>query len=152
MIIKKASLSFDEELTPLTRVDKIILHHSEEPLDVHGMHELHKQTYGLSGIGYNYYIEQNGEIYEGRGMNIGSHTKGHNSKSVGICLAGNFESGPPATAQIESAVTLVSNIAHHHELQVKSIVGHNEIDNSHACPGLFFDLDVFRDKVRRLEG
>ena len=152
MIIKKASLQFDEELTPLTKVEKIIIHHSEEEdLDVVGIHNWHKSKYGSSGIGYNYYILENGEIFEGRGMNVGAHTKGLNSKSIGICLAGNFDIRPPTSAQLEAAATLTSNFVFHHELQVKCVIGHREADSNKSCPGLFFDLDVFRDRVRRLE-
>lgn len=152
MLIKKASLEFDEVLVPLTKIERIILHHSgEEGLELWGIHQLHKERYGWSGIGYNYFIEKNGDIYEGRGLNVGAHAKGHNSKSIGICLAGNFDLSPPNTAQLESSAILVSNLIDHTDLQLKSVYGHRELDSDKSCPGLFFDLEVFKDRVRRLE-
>lgn len=46
-----------------------------------------------SDIGYNFLVGEDGNVYEGRGWGkTGAHTVGYNSKSVGICFIGNFES------------------------------------------------------------
>ncbi|MFA7169649.1 MAG: N-acetylmuramoyl-L-alanine amidase [Candidatus Paceibacterota bacterium] len=51
---------------------------------------------GFGDIGYNYLIDPNGNIYEGRkGGNgvIGGHASGFNSGSVGISIIGNYQDG-----------------------------------------------------------
>lgn len=42
-------------------------------------------------IGYNFVVGEDGNIYEGRGWSKhGAHSVSYNSKSIGICLIGNF--------------------------------------------------------------
>ena len=44
-------------------------------------------------IGYNFLVGEDGNIYEGRGWGKhGAHSKPYNSKSIGICMIGNFNS------------------------------------------------------------
>lgn len=48
---------------------------------------------GWSDIAYNYLIDPNGIIYEGRGNNVqGAHAQGANVGTMGVCLLGNYES------------------------------------------------------------
>lgn len=54
-------------------------------------------------IGYHYFIDKNGGITQGRlEKDIGAHTIGYNDKSIGICLAGNFDATLPTEAQINA--------------------------------------------------
>lgn len=56
-------------------------------------------------IGYHYFIDKNGKVTQGRAdTDEGAHTKGMNLKSLGICLAGNFDRTLPTKAQ-ETALT-----------------------------------------------
>ncbi len=42
-----------------------------------------------SDIGYHYVIRRNGELEEGRPVNVqGAHTSGHNKDTIGVCLVG----------------------------------------------------------------
>lgn len=44
---------------------------------------------GWSGIGYHYFIKTDGTLEKGRSLGkIGAHVKGHNKRSIGICLNG----------------------------------------------------------------
>lgn len=44
-------------------------------------------------IGYNFLIGGDGNVYEGRGWGKhGAHSSPYNSKSIGICIIGNFTS------------------------------------------------------------
>lgn len=46
-----------------------------------------------SDIGYNFVVGEDGNVYEGRGWDkIGAHAPSYNSKSIGICMIGNFVS------------------------------------------------------------
>lgn len=48
-----------------------------------------RQNYNLEALGYHYLIYTNGTIVTGRHMNeIGAHTQGFNSASIGICMVG----------------------------------------------------------------
>lgn len=50
-------------------------------------------TKGWDDIGYNFIIGEDGNIYEGRGWGKkGAHSKPFNSKSIGICIIGNYMS------------------------------------------------------------
>lgn len=48
---------------------------------------------GWSDIGYNFLVGEDGNVYEGRGWDKqGAHSKPFNSKSIGICIIGNYTS------------------------------------------------------------
>ncbi|WP_326797439.1 N-acetylmuramoyl-L-alanine amidase [Streptomyces sp. NBC_01808] len=43
---------------------------------------------GWSGVGYNFMVDQNGAIYEGRGWGlVGAHCPGHNRTGIGVYVA-----------------------------------------------------------------
>lgn len=46
-------------------------------------------TRGFKDIGYHLVIRRDGRVEKGRALDaIGSHVKGHNANSVGVCMAG----------------------------------------------------------------
>lgn len=53
----------------------------------------HMNNKGWSDIGYNFVIGEDGNVYEGRGWGKkGAHSIPFNSKSIGICIIGNYSS------------------------------------------------------------
>lgn len=47
---------------------------------------------GFDTIGYHYVIRRNGEVEAGRPENaIGAHVRGHNTRSIGVCLVGGVD-------------------------------------------------------------
>ncbi|WP_079494635.1 N-acetylmuramoyl-L-alanine amidase [Maledivibacter halophilus] len=47
---------------------------------------------GWSGSGYHFLVPKDGEIHRGRPENtIGAHCKSHNTRSLGICVQGNYD-------------------------------------------------------------
>ncbi|GFM88997.1 N-acetylmuramoyl-L-alanine amidase [Pseudomonas cichorii] len=47
---------------------------------------------GFDTVGYHYVIRRNGELETGRAEStIGAHVRGHNSNSIGVCLAGGVD-------------------------------------------------------------
>ena len=47
---------------------------------------------GWVDIGYNYLVDFNGTVYDGRPLNIcGAHCYGYNDKAIGVAAIGNFE-------------------------------------------------------------
>ena len=82
----------------INNIKKIIVHCSDTPddcdLEAKDIHVMH-QGFGWDGIGYHKVILRNGVIQNGRPEYwIGSHVKGINSISLGVCLIGrkNFTS------------------------------------------------------------
>jgi|GEM_PF-6019682 len=94
----------------MTNPSHIIVHHSGDnlvwpvgtdfKLVVQAYWDEHVNTNGWADIGYNWLIDRNGVIYEGRGDGIrGAHFSCMNQATTGICLIGNFElETPTATA------------------------------------------------------
>lgn len=77
----------------MRKLNEIILHCSatEEGKDftVDDIRKWHVQGNGWKNIGYHYVIYRDGTIHEGRPIEqVGAHTKGHNSNSIGICYVG----------------------------------------------------------------
>lgn len=53
--------------------------------------EFHIQHRQWNDIGYNFLVAPTGDVFEGRGWGVvGSHAPKYNSKSVGICLIGDY--------------------------------------------------------------
>ncbi|MCH8555347.1 MAG: N-acetylmuramoyl-L-alanine amidase [Schleiferiaceae bacterium] len=71
--------------------------------------DFHVNTNGWDDVGYNWLIDPNGNIYEGRGSGKrGAHFSCMNGASTGICLIGNYSNTPatsPAIAALEALLT-----------------------------------------------
>ena len=92
---------------------------------------------GFNTIGYHYLIGLNGERWNGRPIEqIGAHTTGHNTNSIGICYVGGLDMNlkPKDTRTPAQKTALISLIK---ELKQKylqaTIHGHREFANK-ACP------------------
>lgn len=88
------------------------------------------------GISYTFVVFPSGRIYEGHSIGrVGAHTKGQNSISVGIALAGNYEINEVTSAQKASLAWLLN-----HGVE-KGWWTENKLDGGHrdtkatACPG-----------------
>jgi len=58
---------------------------------------------GWDGLGYTFVIHKDGDVWRGRPEHrSGAHTVNHNSSSIGICLAGNFDATMPTKEQEEA--------------------------------------------------
>ena len=128
----------------MRKINKIIIHCSATP---EGRHHTAKdidswhRAQGWKGIGYHYVILLDGTVETGRPESeIGAHTTGHNSDSIGICYIGgvNQEMNPKDTRtaeQRESMRKLVRELLLKYPLA--TIHGHREFANK-ACPS--FDV------------
>lgn len=97
---------------------------------------------GWLDVGYHFVIRRNGTVEDGRPHDvIGSHAKGYNSTSLGICLVGGINAkGNPENnftpEQFNSLKLLL--IAHKRTYPQAKIVGHRDLDSGKACPS--FDV------------
>ncbi len=89
-------------------VSHLIVHHefgsntsSDWAARVRSVQNFHINGNGWSDIGYNFLIDPNGVIYEGRagGDNaVGAHFCGRNRNTMGVCMLGDYSSITPTTA------------------------------------------------------
>lgn len=86
-------------------------------------------------IGYHWFIEKDGTIKQGRAdEDIGLHTIGMNSRSIGICLAGNFDFYEPTFAQMRMLGRVIAMYAGKYRIPASKIVPHR-IFSTKSCYG-----------------
>jgi hypothetical protein len=99
------------------------------------------------------YINNQPEILVGRPMNIkGAHCPegDMNNKAISVCVMGNFDKKKPSDEiLIILAKRLVIPLMYLAHIPVEHIVGHRDYAPYKSCPGKKFDLDYFRDLVKR---
>ncbi|GAA4275155.1 hypothetical protein GCM10022258_44510 [Aquimarina gracilis] len=140
-----------------SNVTHLIVHHefgsntsSDWAARVRAVQNFHINGNGWSDIGYNFLVDPNGVIYEGRagGDNaIGAHFCGRNRNTMGVCMLGDYSSVTPTTATQNSLKRLLAwkadkeNInplgsSFHYSVNraLTHISGHRDAGCS-ACPG-----------------
>ena len=98
-----------------------------------------------SDIAYHYAIDVQGNVYEGRPINVrGAHAAGANTGNIGIVFLRDFQSGPiwdidptddtpPPPVMVDAATALITQL----EVQygIDTVVGHKDIVTGTECPG-----------------
>lgn len=139
-MIQKLGLRFTKPLTPLKKVDKIVVHHPAHPTwNIFDIHDYHQRKKGWIGIGYNYGVTKDGKAQEGRGKHQGAHCLGWNDKSLGICFLGDFTVQKPTEEQYKAGAKLIAQLVREHGLRVVDVVPHSALDST-QCPGKNFDM------------
>ncbi|MFQ5885849.1 MAG: N-acetylmuramoyl-L-alanine amidase, partial [Anaerolineae bacterium] len=158
-VISRAGWGADESLTnsepEYERPQKLVIHHtvtsnfSPDPAAaVRAVFYYHAVTLGWGDIGYNFLVDWQGNIYEGRkggdGV-VGGHARRYNYGSIGIALLGDFTS-TDITPQMEQAlVDLIAWEADRYGIdprkgsyfidrEIPNIVGHRDLLQT-SCPG-----------------
>lgn len=86
-------------------------------------------------IGYHYFIDKTGKVTQGRAdADEGAHVRGMNLKSIGICLAGNFDATLPTAEQTEALTEVLKELSAKHSIPVANIVPHRKFSNK-TCYG-----------------
>lgn len=116
---------------------------------VRAIYYYHAVTNGWGDIGYNYLVDDRGNIYEGRyggeGV-VGGHARAYNLGSIGVAVLGDYTSTAPSAAAIASLVELLAakgNLHFIHPQQssffidkvLPNIMGHRDTSSSTTCPG-----------------
>jgi hypothetical protein len=147
------------------KVKKIVVHHTAttKNLDnpkqaIRDIYYYHAVTRGWGDIGYNYVIDPDGKVYEGRyggeGV-IGAHAGGANNGSVGIALLGNFQDSNVPQKAFDSLGELVAEKSNIHGInpngkssfrgtRSSNVIGHKDVAAT-SCPG-----DYMYDKLTLL--
>lgn len=117
------------------------------------MYYYHTVTKGWGDIGYNYVIDQAGNIYEGKTggpLSVGAHTAYHNVGTLGVALMGNFQYEEPTDVQMSVLALLLADHAERFGIDPEgsekflgitsdNITGHRYLarqGHGTACPGL----------------
>jgi hypothetical protein len=166
-----------------TTVTHLIVHHSatantssDWAAVVRSIWNYHTLTQGWGDIGYNYLIDPNGVVYEGRGGGdnvIGAHFSCQNGGTMGVCMLGSFTTVSPTPAALNSLKQLLAWKAEQRgidalgssyhpgtRLTIPNVSGHrhgNAAYPDHACsttscPGdnLYAQLPAIRSDVNNL--
>ena len=161
------------EWTPfLNPITNIIIHHTaiEEKDEnweksVRDIWKFHSKTREWSDIGYNYLIDPDGNIYEGRyggEFVTGGHTYLHNVGTVGISMLGNYENRNLTTKAEETLKKLIDYLSKRYKINPNKIyrdynnsntlgvTGHRDWDVT-ACPGknVYKQLPEIRTSLAR---
>ena len=145
MRIIQSNICFNGSKAGGNNPKEIIIHHSEHSTaNVYDIDRWHKNK-GWCGIGYQYFIDKQGNIYTGRPENwTGAHCIDHNTKSIGICLQGRLQNENVTDTQYKSLIWLIKDIRNRRGNM--PIYGHKEL-NSTDCPGKL-DLNKLRKDVK----
>lgn len=140
--IKETKLNWAGALAKRSAINMIVLHHAgAKNCTIYDIHNWHLAN-GWSGCGYNYFINKKGEIFKGGPDDvIGSHAKGFNSTTLGICFEGDFENEIPPQVQIDAGLELVEYLKK--KYNISKVKGHGELMAT-SCPGKLFDIEKFR--------
>ncbi len=142
--------------TPVfTNVTHLIIHHSagsntanDWAAVVRAIWNYHVNSNGWDDIGYNWLIDPNGVLYEGRPDNYqGAHFCGHNAGTMGVCVMGTYTNVTPTDAALNTLTELLAwkscqegidpeGFSFHSSsgLNLNNISGHRDGCNT-ECPG-----------------
>lgn len=136
--IIEPNYTWNGALTKRTTTDRIILHHAAGNGTAESIHKYHVSL-GWKGIAYHYYVRKDGTIYRGRPEDtVGGHTSGYNSRSIGVCAEGNFETDVMSDAQRDAIRALVLDIrTRYPDTQT---IKHKDVAAT-ACPGKNYPFD-----------
>jgi N-acetyl-anhydromuramyl-L-alanine amidase AmpD len=102
---------------------------------------------GWGKIGYHYFIDKEGILTQGRlDDEEGAHTIGYNQKSLGICLAGNFDLTMPTQAQIDTLTKLLNDKVKQYGIPVEKVVPHR-FASPKTCYGKLLSDDFARKLI-----
>ena len=134
------------------KINLIVLHcsatRSNQRFTVEMLKACHNARFNGTGIGYHYFIEKDGQVFQTRDENeIGMHARHYNAHSIGICYEGGLdEKGRPADtrtpAQRAALIALLRSLKI--DYPDAEILGHCELEGVHkACPS--FSCEEYRD-------
>lgn len=151
------------------KINMLVVHHTAQTVTgdarsgverMRAVYQYHATNRGWGDIGYNYIIDDTGQIYEGRagGDNVVSgHAYCNNVGTLGIALMGNFEVEEPTQAQIKALQWLLADLAQKHDIDLdRSVSFHGKTRSpvsvhgdllATSCPGFY--LNGAMDQVRK---
>lgn len=118
---------------PWSSRKEFVVHHSAGPKNqsVKAIQNFHMDGNGWSDIGYNFLVDEDGKVYEGRGwLVVGAHAPNHNTSGIGVCFIGNNN---PTDAAKEAIRDLYEEANRRAGRKLK-VLGHRDVYPT-SCPG-----------------
>lgn len=141
----------------MTRIRAITVHHSafaapaagSTALQIRAIQADHQGGRGWADIGYHFLIDAQGAVWEGRrliyqGAHAGSNAPGLNVGNIGVCLLGNFETGPVPAAQEAALLKVLGSLTRWFALSAGAVQPHSHFKPSTLCPGIQLKAIVAR--------
>jgi N-acetyl-anhydromuramyl-L-alanine amidase AmpD len=124
----------------LSQIQQVVLHHSATASTAKGSNpyayaQFHVNERGWSGIGYHYVIQPDGKIFQTNELaTVSNHVQNANTRSIGVCLSGNFDNEKPTQDAIASLLWLLRHLQQNlgRQLPVRE---HNDFTKGKSCPG-----------------
>lgn len=126
----------------LEKVDSIALHHMAHPTATfEDVEHWHVDDNGWSAIGYNFWIDFEGNVYVGRGWHVGAGVGGQNSHIISIGFQGDYDgvNKEMPEAQLQAGAALVAWIQERVPT-ARTVGGHGDFSAT-DCPGRYFPLE-----------
>ncbi|MBI5754604.1 N-acetylmuramoyl-L-alanine amidase [Candidatus Peregrinibacteria bacterium] len=136
-------------------IKKFIIHHTATTTNldnpkaaIRSIYYYHAIKRRWGDIGYNYIIDTEGNIYEGRAGGekvVGGHASKHNTGSIGIAVLGNYSENEVPYAVLQSLINLIGEKALLYTIKpdgsgmfrgknLPNILGHRDVGDT-DCPG-----------------
>lgn len=134
----------------LNKVDSIALHHMAHPTaDILEVQRWHLNQ-GWRAIGYNFWIDFEGNVYEGRGLNLGAGVANQNGHIISIGFQGDYDkSQSMPDAQFNAGIDLIAYLKGKIST-IKKLGGHRDFMAT-DCPGRYFPMSEFQSGKKRGE-
>jgi hypothetical protein len=129
----------------LSSINQIVVHHSASIGQfAEDYARYHVRSKGWPGIGYTFVLEINGDIIQANPLtNVSYGVSGHNTRSINICLSGDFTKQEPSSLQLKSLKKLITHLRKELPQQLP-VKGHKDYGQT-SCPGpaLYKHLNKF---------
>lgn len=119
----------------LNQVKQIVIHHTTNDGSIQAQAKYHVNVKGWPGIGYHFMIDKAGTIFKCNSIDVVCYNvENQNTKTIGICLIGNFEKQKPTPEQIASLKWLIDALRG--VVGELPIFGHQD-KKATTCPGKY---------------
>lgn len=153
------------------KINMLVVHHTAQSVEgdarpgverMRAIYQYHAVSKRWGDIGYNYVIDETGQIYEGRAGGdyvVSGHAYCNNVGTMGVALMGNFEEKEPTQAQVRSLQWLLKSLADKYDIDLdRSVMFHGKTRSpisvhgdllSTSCPGFYLHgaMDQIRENV-----
>lgn len=140
------------------RLERVVVHHTaaastgDSAAAVRAVWHFHANSRGWGDIGYNYLVDQSGNLFQGRYYDkdlaelnsedvVGGHALTYNYGSSGISALGDFTNSQPSEAMLNSISNLAAFKLYRYgvvptswQSGLPAVVGHRDV-NQTSCPG-----------------
>ena len=135
----------------LSKINRVVIHHSDTTSGTpqsYALYHINKNKW--PGIGYHFVIQKDGTIYQTQHLStVSYHTSGENTRSIGICLTGDYDTQTPPEVQIAACVKLIRWLENKELKRSLHISGHNEYSTK-SCPGSNLNINEIAARVKMI--